>query len=97
MKSEESLLSDLLHVPLQTQLLAEHEAMRLEFLSMGLALESNGKLGIDDVRDLASMLRAHIRWQERVVCDRVPEEIQKRQFNEILRHERDCWCMTREG
>jgi hypothetical protein len=67
MKSEESLLIDLLNAPLRTRLLAEHKTMRLEFLSMGLALESNCELGIDDVRNLASVLRAHIRWEERVV------------------------------
>jgi hypothetical protein len=67
MKSEESLLVDLLNAPLRTRLLAEHETMQLEFRSMGLALESKCELGIDDVRNLASLLRAHIRWEERVV------------------------------
>lgn len=67
MKSEESLLVDLLNAPLRTRLLAEHETMQLEFRSMGFALESNCELKIDDVRNLASLLRAHIRWEERVV------------------------------
>ena len=66
-KSEESLLVDLLNAALRTRLLAEHETMQLEFRSMGLALESKCELEIDDVRNLASLLRAHIRWEERVV------------------------------
>jgi len=31
------------------------------------------------------------------ICDHDPDEIQQRQFNEVLRHERDFWCMTWEG
>jgi len=31
------------------------------------------------------------------ICDREPDDIQQRQFNEVLRHERDFWCMTWEG
>ena len=31
------------------------------------------------------------------ICYRAPDEIQQRQFNEVLRHERDFWCMTWEG
>ena len=31
------------------------------------------------------------------ICDREPNEIQQRQFNEVLRHERDFWCMTWDG
>lgn len=31
------------------------------------------------------------------ICDDEPDEIQQRQFNEVLRHERDFWRMTWEG
>ncbi|TWT65456.1 thiaminase II/PqqC family protein [Crateriforma conspicua] len=31
------------------------------------------------------------------ICDREPDEIQQRQFNEVLQHERDFWRMTWEG
>ncbi len=31
------------------------------------------------------------------ICDRGPDEIQQRHFNEVLRHEPDFWCMTWEG
>ncbi|MFT4842805.1 MAG: thiaminase [Planctomycetota bacterium] len=31
------------------------------------------------------------------ICDHEPDEIQQRQFNEVLRHEQDFWCMTWEG
>ncbi len=31
------------------------------------------------------------------ICDPDPDEIQQRQFNKVLRHEREFWCMTWEG
>lgn len=30
-------------------------------------------------------------------CDRHPDGIQQQQFNEVLRHEQDFWCMTWSG
>ena len=67
MADEETLLLGLLSDVLRSRLLAEHDSLRALFCSLGDTLDSNGPLAIDDLVRLAATLRAHIRWEERVL------------------------------
>ncbi len=67
MAEEEQLLLDLLSGDLRSQLLAEHDTSRSLFGSLDEQLDSGGPVVIDDLATLAATLRAHIRWEERVL------------------------------
>ena len=67
MADEESLLLGLLSDALRSHLLAEHDILRSLFCSLDDMLDSNGPLTIDDLASLGATLRAHIRWEERVL------------------------------
>ena len=67
MADEETLLLGLLSDALRTRLLAEHDTLRSLFCSLDETLESNGPLAIDDLANLVATLRAHIRWEERIL------------------------------
>jgi hemerythrin-like domain-containing protein len=67
MADEETLLLGLLSDALRSRLLAEHDTLRSLFCSLDDTLDSNGPLAIDDLVSLAATLRAHIRWEERVL------------------------------
>ena len=67
MADEETLLLGLLSDALRSRLLAEHDTLRSLFCSLDDMLDSNGSLTIDDLASLGTTLRAHIRWEERVL------------------------------
>ena len=67
MADEETLLLGLLSDALRSRLLAEHDTLRSLFCSLNDTLDSNGPLVIDDLASLGETLRAHIRWEERVL------------------------------
>ncbi len=67
MADEETLLLGLLSDALRSRLLAEHDTLRSLFCSLDDMLDSNGSLTIDDLASLGATLRAHIRWEERVL------------------------------
>ena len=67
MADKKTLLLGLLSDALHSRLLAEHDTLRALFCSLDDTLDSNGPLAIDDLVSLAATLRAHIRWEERVL------------------------------
>jgi len=67
MADEETLLLGLLSDALRSRMLAEHDTLRSLFCSLDDTLDSNGPLAIDDLASLGATLRAHIRWEERVL------------------------------
>lgn len=67
MAEEEQILLDLLSRDLRSQLLAEHDTLRSLFCSVDDQLDSGGPVPLDDLASLAAALRAHIRWEERVL------------------------------
>ncbi len=67
MADEETLLLGLLSDALRTRLLAEHDTLRSLFCSLDETFDSNGPLAIDDLANLVATLRAHIRWEERIL------------------------------
>ena len=67
MAEEEQLLLDLLSGDLRSRLLAEHDTLRSLFCSVDDQLGSGGPVALDDLASLAATLRAHIRWEERVL------------------------------
>ena len=77
---EEQLLLGLLSDALRSRLLAEHDTLRSLFCSLNDTLDSNGPLAIDDLASPVATLRAHIRWEERVLFPHLqthvsPEEL----------------------
>ena len=78
---EEQLLLDLLSGDLRSRLLSEHDTLRSLFCSLDDQLDSGGSFALDDLATLAATLRAHIRWEERVLFPHLeahvsPEELQ---------------------
>lgn len=61
---EEALFVDLLSDELRLRLLSEHEALRSLLDSVRQQLDATS-LDIDELAKLATMWRAHIRWEER--------------------------------
>jgi hypothetical protein len=77
---EEQLLLDLLSGDLRSRLLAEHDTLRSLFCSLDDQLDSGRPFALDDLASLAATLRAHIRWEERVLFPHLqahmsPEEL----------------------
>ena len=64
MDCEETLLLDLLSDALRSRLLAAHSALRSQFDSVLQQLDS-GEFDKDELVNLATLWRAHIRWEER--------------------------------
>ena len=64
---EEQLLLNLLSGDLRSRLFAEHDTLRSLFCSLDNQLDSGGPFARDDLATLAATLRAHIRWEERVL------------------------------
>ena len=80
MAEEEQLLLDLMGGDLRSRLLAEHGTLRSLFCSLGDQIDSGGPLALADLASLAATLRAHIRWEERVLFPHLqthvsPEEL----------------------
>ncbi len=75
MADEETLLLGLLSDALRSRLLAEHDTLRSLFCSLDDTLDSNGPLAIDDLARLAATLRAHIRWEERVLFPHLQSQV----------------------
>jgi len=80
MADEEHILLGALSGAMRSRLLDEHGLLRLLLCSLNDRLGSGGPLALDDLASLAATLRAHIRWEERVVfpylqCHVPPEEL----------------------
>ena len=83
MAEEEQLLLDLLSGDLRSRLLAEHDTLRSLFRSLNDQLDSNGPLAIDDLASLAATLRAHIRWEERVLFPHMQSHVSTDELRSI--------------
>ncbi len=77
MAEEEQLLVDLLSGDLRSRLLVEHDTLRSLFCSLDDTLDSIGPLAIDDLANLMATLRAHIRWEERVLFPHLQSHVSK--------------------
>jgi len=67
MADEEHVLLGALPGAMRSRLLDEHGLLRLLLCSLNDRLDPGGPLALDDLASLAATLRAHIRWEERVL------------------------------
>ena len=103
MADEETLLLGLLSDALRSRLIAEPDTLRALFCSLDDTLDSNGPLAIDDLVSLAATLRAHIRWEERVLFPHLQSHVstdELRLIGDRLRGRKvseDAYCDAFDG
>ncbi|MCH7685233.1 MAG: hemerythrin domain-containing protein [Planctomycetes bacterium] len=89
MAEEEQLLLDLLSGDLRSRLLAEHDTLRSLFCSLDDQLDSGGPFALDDLASLAATLRAHIRWEERVLFPHLQTHVSPEELRSLGNRLRD--------
>ncbi len=89
MAEEEQLLLDLLSGDLRSRLLAEHDTLRSLFCSVDDQLDSGGPSALDDLASLAATLRAHIRWEERVLFPHLQTHVSPEELRSLGNRLRD--------
>ncbi len=89
MAEEEQLLLDLLSGDLRSRLLAEHDTLRSLFCSVDDQLGSGGPVALDDLASLAATLRAHIRWEERILFPHLQTHVSPEELRSLGNRLRD--------